>query len=127
MDIEITNPVNIKLDVIEFDEHVPSLKFSVSISVEKFGYKAEVNTHFWIECQCFDKFVSCMNCGELAILKDMNDSFELILNPVAGVLNWSCMKEDINDGISLSKGSEKLDDAAKQSILRAFNDYPKWW
>ncbi|MCW3405631.1 hypothetical protein [Escherichia coli] len=89
MDIEITNPVNIKLDVIEFDEHVPSLKFSVSISVEKFGYKAEVNTHFWIECQCFDKFVSCMNCGELAILKDMNDSFELILNPVAGVLNWS--------------------------------------
>ncbi|OKB73136.1 hypothetical protein [Escherichia coli] len=94
MDIEITNPVNIKLDVIEFDEHVPSLKFSVSISVEKFGYKAEVNTHFWIECQCFDKFVSCMNCGELAILKDMNDSFELILNPVAGVLNWSCMKED---------------------------------
>lgn len=51
MDIEITNPVNIKLDVIEFDEHVPSLKFSVSISVEKFGYKAEVNTHFWIECQ----------------------------------------------------------------------------
>ncbi|EKI34453.1 hypothetical protein EC3006_4133 [Escherichia coli 3006] len=37
------------------------------------------------------------------------------------------MKEDINDGISLSKGSEKLDDAAKQSILRAFNDYPKWW
>ncbi|EON0723546.1 hypothetical protein ACNC2Q_002317 [Escherichia coli] len=127
MDIEITNPVNIKLDVIEFDEHVPSLKFSVSISVEKFGYKAEVNTHFWIECQCFDKFVSCMNCGELAILKDMNDSFELILNPVAGVLNWSCMKEDINGSISLSKGSEKLDDAAKQSILRAFNDYPKWW
>ncbi|WP_248793316.1 hypothetical protein [Escherichia coli] len=127
MDIEITNPVNIKLDVIEFDEHVPSLKFSVSISVEKFGYKAEVNTHFWIECQCFDKFVSCMNCGELAILKDMNDSFELILNPVAGVLNWSCMKEYINGGISLSKGSEKLDDAAKQSILRAFNDYPKWW
>lgn len=49
MDIEITNPVNIKLDVIELDEHVPSLKFSVSILVEKFGYKAEVNTHFWIE------------------------------------------------------------------------------
>ncbi|MFP2409353.1 hypothetical protein ACLEVB_18340 [Enterobacter ludwigii] len=127
MDIEITNPVNIKLDVIKLDEHVPSLKFSVSISVEKFGYKAEVNAHFWIECQCFDQFVSCMNCGELAILKDVNDSFELILNPVAGVLNWSCMKEDINGGISLSKGSEKLDDAAKQSILRAFNDYPKWW
>ncbi len=77
MDIEITNPVNIKLDVIEFDEHVPSLKFSVSISVEKFGYKAEVNTHFWIECQCFDKFVSCMNCGELAILG--NDSNLLIV------------------------------------------------
>ncbi|MER1976543.1 hypothetical protein [Pseudocitrobacter faecalis] len=127
MDIEITNPVNIKLDVIELDEHVPSLKFRVSISVEKFGYKAEVNAHFWIECQCFDQFVSCMNCGKLAILKDMNDSFELVLNPVAGELNWSCMKEDINGGIAISKGSEKLDDAASQSISRAFNDYPKWW
>lgn len=127
MDIEITNPVNIKLDVIELDEHVPSLKFSVSISVEKFGYKAEVNAHFWIECQCFDQFVNCMNRGKLAIFKDMNDSFELVLNPVAGEFNWLCMKEDINGGIAISKGSEKLNDAASQSISHAFNDYPKWW
>lgn len=127
MDIEITNPIGIKLDVIELDEHVPSLKFSVIITVKKFGYKAEVSSQFWIECQCFDEFISCMKSDRLASLKDMNDSFELVLDPINGQLNWSCMKEDINGGISISKGSENLDGTARQSICNAFNDYPRWW
>lgn len=127
MDIEITNPLGIKLDVIELDEHVPSLKFSVTITVKKFGYKAEVNSQFWIECQCFDEFISCMKSGKLASLKDMNSSFELVLNPVSGHIDWLCMKEDINGSVCISKGREKLDNAARQSICSAFYDYPKWW
>ncbi|MGQ8775936.1 hypothetical protein ACUTQ5_16295 [Serratia sp. NA_112.1] len=127
MDIEISCPISITLDVIELDEHIPSMKFNVSILVKKFGYSTEVNSQLWVECQCFDEFINSIRQDNTAVLKDINGFFELLLNPAQGWLEWSCAKEDLDGYITLAKGREKLTDESKYALYRAFNDYPKWW
>lgn len=127
MDIEITSPINITLDVIEFDEHIPSLKFNLAIQVDKFSYSLSVSSQVWLECQYFDEFIDNMRSDEIAHLRDVNGCFELIVNPVLGWLEWSCAKEDLHGYTTVSKGREKLTDDAKSVIYAAFNNYPKWW
>lgn len=127
MDIEISSPINITLDVVELDEHVPSLKFSIKIQVKKFSYSSEVSSQLWIECQCFDSFIESMRMGDIAILKDMNSFFELRVNPVQGWLEWSCAKEDLEGNITSTQGKEKMTDESKHALYEAFNNYPKWW
>ncbi|UTN96107.1 MULTISPECIES: hypothetical protein [Serratia] len=127
MDIEITSPISITLDVIELDEHIPSLKFNLAIQVNKFNYSLSVASQLWLECQCFDEFIDNIRNEDVAHLKDMNGGFELILNPVLGWLEWSCAKEDLDGYVTVSKGREKLTDEAKSAIYAAFNNYPKWW
>lgn len=52
MDIEITSPINIMLDVIELDEHIPSLKFNLEIQVDKFSYSLNVNALMNLSTMC---------------------------------------------------------------------------
>ncbi|MEW5292010.1 hypothetical protein ABW286_23015 [Erwinia papayae] len=127
MDIEINKPINIILDVIDLDEHIPSMKFNVLIKVNKFSYSAEINSKLWIECAIFDEFIRNMKDDNVAILKDMNGFFELILNPTQNWLEWSCGKEDLDGYITSIKGREQLIDESKHALYEAFNDYPKWW
>ncbi len=127
MDIEISSPINITLDVVELDEHVPSLNFSITIRVKKFNYNSEINSQLWIEYQCFDEFIDSMRRSDTAVLKDMNGFFELRVNSVQGWLEWSCTREDLEGNITLAQGKEKLTDQSKRALYEAFNDYPKWW
>ena len=127
MDIEITNPINLTLDVVELDEHIPSMKFNLTVQVKKISYISMVNAQLWIECKCIDEFINNIQDGNTALLNDMNGCFELLLNPSQNMLEWSCTKEDLEGYITVSKGREKLTDEAKSAIYIAFNDYPKWW
>ncbi|EML4853718.1 hypothetical protein RS414_003629 [Morganella morganii] len=127
MDIEITTPINITLDVIEMDEHIPSINFNVIIHVNKFMYVLEINSHLWIECECIDEFIKNIKGGNIAHLKDMKGSFELILNPSLGWFEWSSSKEDLDGYITSSRGREKLTDEVKSTIYEAFISFPKWW
>jgi hypothetical protein len=127
LDIEINDPINIILDVVELDEHIPSMKVDITIRVNKFNYSSDVNSQLWIECECFDKFIDNMRRDDLALLKDMNGVFELRLNPSQGWLEWSCAKEDLDGSITSAKGREKLTDESKRALYDAFNGYPKWW
>lgn len=127
MDIEISSPINIALDVVELDEHVPSLKFSITIRVKKFSYSSEISSQLWVECQCFDDFIDSMRRGDKAVLKDMNGFFELRVNPVQGWLEWLCAREDLEGNVTSAQGKEKLTDQSQRTLYEAFNDYPKWW
>ncbi|MDU6434745.1 MAG: hypothetical protein E6556_18610 [Pantoea sp.] len=127
MDIEITNPINLTLDVVELDEHIPSMKFNLTVQVNKFSYISMVNAQLWIECKCIDEFINNIQGGNTALLNDMSGCFELLLNPSQNMLEWSCTKQDLEGYVTVSKGREKLTDEAKSAIYIAFNDYPKWW
>jgi len=127
MDIQISSPINITLDVVELDEHVPSLKFNITIQVRKFNFTSEVNSQLWIECQCFDAFIDSMRRSDTAVLKDMNGFFELRVNSIQGCLEWSCVREDLEGNVISVQGKEKLTDQSKCILYEAFNNYPKWW
>lgn len=127
MDIKINDPINIIFNAIEIDEHIPSIKFNILIKVNKFSYSAEVNSQLWIECECFDGFINNMKTDDIAVLKDMNGFFELILNPAQGWIEWSCGKEGLDGYITLIKGREKLTNESRNALYEAFNDYPRWW
>lgn len=127
MDIEIKNPINLNLDLVEFDEHIPSMKVDLTIQVKKFSYSSMVNAQLWIECKCIDDFINNLQAGNKALLNDMNGCFKLFLNPSQSLLEWSCAKEDLEGYVTVSKGQEKLTDESLDAIYTAFNDYPKWW
>ena len=127
MDIEITNPINLTLDVVELDEHIPSMRFNLTVQVKKFGYSSMINAQLWIECRYIDDFINKLQDGNTALLNDMNGCFELLLNPSQSLLEWSCAKEDLEGYVTVSKGREKLTDESLNAIYTAFNDYPKWW
>ncbi|TDB59474.1 hypothetical protein [Photorhabdus khanii] len=127
MDIEVNSPINITLDMMEVDEHLPSIKFDIMIRVKKFSYSLEANSQVWVECQVFDMFIDSIRKDNIATLSDMNGLFELKLDPVQGCLKWSCSKEDLDSYITLAKGEEKLTDELKWLLYKAFNDYPRWW
>jgi hypothetical protein len=128
VDIEIDNPIHMTLDVIELDDHLPSMKFSVHMQVEKFGgYNLNINALVWIECQSFDNFVINMRKGEVALLRDMNSNFELQIDPFRGCIEWSLLKEALDGYSTSARGCEKLTDESKRAFYDAFNNYPKWW
>ncbi|MEB6537115.1 hypothetical protein MXM51_21645 [Pantoea stewartii] len=127
MDIEITNPINLTLDVVELDEHIPSMKFNLTVQVKKFGYSSMINAQLWIECRYINDFINKLQDGNTALINDMNSCFELFLNPSQNLLEWSCAKEDLEGNVTVSKGREKLTDESLNAIYTAFNDYPKWW
>lgn len=127
MNIQFTSPIDMIFDLQEFDEHIPSLNFNVVVSVKKFNCGFHANFHAWIECKCFDEFVSELKRGGIAHLRDMNNCFELILNNDLNFLDWSFVKGDLNGFSTTLMGREKLTDDAKASICAAFSGYPKWW
>ena len=127
MDIVISNPIELMLEVIEIDEHLPSLHFDVKIRSNIFCYDCEISSKIWIECCHIDDFIASIKKEDIAILKDFNDCFELRINSIEGWLEWSCSKEDLDGCTTSSKGREKIDIESKLEIYEAFNDFPKWW
>ncbi|MFO3905230.1 hypothetical protein AAHD62_11985 [Enterobacter hormaechei] len=127
MDIEITSPVNIMLDVVELDEHIPSMKFNITIRVRKFNFTSEAQSQLWIECRCFDQFIEIMQKGETAVFKDMNGFFELRVDSIECCLGWSCAREDLEGNVASSQGKEKLTQQTMHMLYDAFNNYPRWW
>ncbi|WP_156956450.1 hypothetical protein [Stenoxybacter acetivorans] len=127
MDISISNPINISMDLLEIDKHLPSIKFDIKINVKKFGYSLVVNTQIWIECSVFDLFIEAMRKGEIARLMDINRLFELTIDVAQNRLQWFCAKENLDACITLAKGEEMLTNESRDIIYSTFNDYPRWW
>lgn len=127
MDIEISNPVRVLFDLQEADDHLPSVKFVVSLISSKFGFDLNVSMVVWIECQCFDDFVKNLGAGRMACLFDIENNFRLEIDSNAGLLEWSFGKEGLNGGNVMSSGKELLTDDARGAIYNSFSSYPKWW
>lgn len=127
MKIEISNPINVVFDVVDVDEHLPSVQFQVRIKVTKFAYDLCSTSCFWIECHVFDTFVYNMSKNECAVLKDINGLFEIIIDPKKNIMKWMMKKEDLDGNLSVAQGIEKLMPDMRSLIFNLFSSYPKWW
>jgi len=127
MKIEINKLVKIVFDVKDFDEHLPSVQFEVRIDVQKFAYNLCTESSFWFECRIFDEFIKDMQKNQCAVLKDINESFEIIIDPHKETLQWLMRKEDLEGNVSVAQGAEKLMADMRGVICHLFMAYPKWW
>ncbi|MBK0414507.1 MULTISPECIES: hypothetical protein [Chromobacterium] len=127
MDIEISNPIKMQFDLQEFDDHLPSLKFTVGLISSKFGFDLNVKTGVWIECQNFDNFVKDLGAGRRASLVDIENNFMLEIDSNSRHLDWSLKKNGLDGGEVMISGRELLTIDACSVIYNSFFNYPKWW
>jgi len=127
MDIDIVSPIGISIDVVEFDERIPLMKFIVKVFVEKFECSISVNTACWVECAAFDSFLGQLKLGGEAKFQDINKDFSLWIDVEKSRLIWSCIKRDVAGNTMGANGEEFLIEGAIDRILEAFESYPQWW
>lgn len=125
MDIEIKDPIEISMDVLEIDEHLPSMKFTIIINVRETYYSMAISSEIWVECSVFDAFVNSLKRKNKATLIDMDNLFQLVIEPTQ--LAWCCSKINLDGRLIQGLGEASLTNDIQQKILDVFEDYPKWW
>lgn len=126
MDINIDSPIKISMEVIEFDEKVPSVKFLVRVATEKFDRSVSVNMTCWMECAAFDSFILFLKSKKNASLKDMSGDFSISVDFDRSKLIWSYDRADVHGNVMRAGGDQILVDGIEKVIME-FEDFPKWW
>ena len=127
MDIYLNGPIEIALDVIEFDEHLPSIKLRVGIVAEKFDGSISVNTCCWVECAVFDLFVESLKSGKDALFHDMSNGLSVSVSAEDHKMAWFYTSTDIDSNEMRAGGNEFLADGDRERIISAFEYFPRWW
>ncbi|MEN5182063.1 hypothetical protein ABE501_20105 [Comamonas testosteroni] len=132
MDIRFESPFEFKLEILETDDHVPSLRVSVRIIIEQFLHKFQYEGAFWIECAVWDGFAQALrNPSENNIsLHDMSEHFMLsVKNTEQGILlEWKLDKPDIDGKRHINVNfSSIIDEEMVARIRQSFDDFPVWW
>src|SRR6202000_2279313 len=86
MEIEIKQPVEIKMQLIETDDRLPSMKFKVDVFIKHpTGIASYTASDIWIDCAQWDKFVTDLSklhisSHETALLKSLSEYFCIKVN-----------------------------------------------
>jgi hypothetical protein len=131
MEIKIEKPFCLCLDVVEADEHVPSMRMQVMIDVQQFGHRLEYHGNVWFDCAVWDAFVAVLNSigkGE-AKLVDMGGHFTLWLGEVSGksVISWELKKADVTGAITTAAFRSPIDEDTLAHVKEQFMQFDRWW
>jgi hypothetical protein len=133
--ISIKRPIGIKLDIIETDNYLPSIKMEVHIEMEhptgKILYQAD---DIWFECTHWDNFTATLNQiannskGE-AFLENMSSNFKvkLIRDGSSIKFNFTVQESNVSDGEASINFSSLIDDDLFNQIKSQFVEFEKWW
>ncbi|KWZ31274.1 hypothetical protein [Burkholderia anthina] len=128
MEIKIEKPFRLHLDVVEADEHVPSMRMQVVIDVQQFGHRLEYRGSAWFDCSVWDTFVSDIGGGE-AELVDMGGHFTLRLGEVSEKpeISWEMKKADVTGAIATAAFRAPIDEDALAHVKDQFMQFDRWW
>lgn len=131
MEIKIEKPFRLHLDVVETDEHVPSMRTQVVLDVHQFGHSLEYQGSVWFDCSVWDTFVAGLNGiseGE-AELVDMGGYFTLRLGVVSGkpVVSWEMKKADVTGAVATAAFRSPIDEDALAHLKNQFKQFNRWW
>ncbi|KVM72542.1 hypothetical protein [Burkholderia ubonensis] len=131
MEIKIEKPFRLRLDVVETDEHVPSMRMQVMIDVQQFGHRLEYRGNVWIDCSAWDTFVAGLNAiGEgKAELVDMGGHFTLWLEVVSekSTISWEMRKADITGAVAAAAFCSPIDEDTLAHLKNQFAQFDRWW
>jgi hypothetical protein len=132
MRIEFEQPLSLALEVIETDEHVPSMRVNVQTVVMQFQNTSKYEGTFWIECTTWDSFVKSLHglIEEAVVLRDISGCFVITLQKIDGCLmfTWEFAKTDVggNRQVKITFTSA-IDDDVLSKIRNEFFEFPAWW
>ena len=132
MKIEIKQPIALCLEVVETDDHVPSMCVQVEIVVAQFQHTCRYDGSFWIECANWDSFVQSLRAPteEGVALRDMNECFLLAIQKIDGCLSLvlEFAKSDVGGSRQMKFAfTSAIDDDALAKIKDEFLEFPAWW
>ncbi|WP_316894270.1 hypothetical protein [Ralstonia mannitolilytica] len=131
MEINIEKPFRLHLDVVETDEHVPSMRAQVIIEVRQFGHSLEYRGSLWFDCAVWDAFSERLNSigEEQAVLVDMGNHFALRLNAIDGQpkIVWEMKKVDVTGGIATATFQSPIDEDTLAHVKNQFMHFVRWW
>jgi hypothetical protein len=133
MKIEIEQPIALRLEVVETDAHVPSMRVSAKIVVTQFQHVFTYDGTFWIECASWDVFTQSLLAplSEEIALSDMSGYFMLVLRKTNDGLSliWKYAKADVgSNGRRLEIAfTSAIDDDMLAKIRDEFREFPVWW
>jgi hypothetical protein len=133
MKIEIEQPIALRLEVIETDDHVPSMRVNAKIVVTQFQHVFSYDGTFWIECASWDVFTQSLlsPLSEEIVLRDISGYFTLSLCKTDDglLLIWKYAKADISNNCRRLEMAftSAIDDDMLAKIRDEFREFPVWW
>ena len=132
MKIEFEQPIGLLLEVIETDEHVPSMRVNVRIVVAQFQHTSKYEGTFWIECPTWDNFVKSLHgpFEDAVALRDISGCFVIALQKIDGHLTftWGFAKADVGGNRQMKiTFTSAIDDDVLSRIRNEFLEFPAWW
>lgn len=133
LEIKIEQPFGLRMEVVETDDRVPSMRIEAKILIEQFQHTLSYRGLFWIECAAWSRFVNGLHDvgAKPAVLNDMSDYFSLKVseNPSGKMtLSWEFRKSDVGGcKQAMAAFSSAIDDAMLSRMLEEFAEFPAWW
>lgn len=132
MKIEFEQPLSLALEVIETDQHIPSMRVNVKVVVAQFQNISKYEGTFWIECMIWDGFVKSLHgpFEEAVALRDINGCFLISLQKIDKHLNfvWEFAKTDVRGDRQMKIAfTSAIDDEVLSRIRSEFLECPVWW
>ncbi|OCG59654.1 hypothetical protein A9G41_08925 [Gilliamella sp. Nev5-1] len=130
MSINIEKPMKISFDEVEFDEHVPSIKFIFIANIEQFSNSLNYSGEIWISCLIWDNFVNdLVTLKKTATLYDMNEMFSIKIEKDEKNIkySWSVTRQGIFKDIVQSSYQTIISEDTLNYVKSQFTNYPKWW
>jgi len=126
MDIRIAPKTKISISELALDEHVPSVNVAIEIEARADIFSL-IRFDCWFECSLIDSFFSAIKQGKKAFLSDFDESFLISID--GNTVTWRYIKKNISktDSYFFFEGSEAMLENAREKIIEALGNYPKWW
>lgn len=120
IDIKLQNDLRLKIDIIEYDEVLPSIKINIDIKTQSLKGGFDINFNFWSRCEDFDRFIA----EDLEFIKDLIDNKRICFTNdslvVAPIFSNPNIKFDCVVEI-------KIDEESKGILRNKFLDFDRWW
>ena len=133
LEIRFEQPFDFRMEVVETDDHVPSMRVDTKIVIPQFQHALSYQGTFWLECSTWTSFLDALS-GDLsnqpAVLQDSNAYFMLKIwvDKRVRTLLWEFKKADVGGGRSvIATFSAAIDDSVLARIMTEFAEFPAWW
>jgi hypothetical protein len=131
MSMSIDRPFQMRIEMIEADDHIPSMKIQTSVEVRQFGQLLRYDSAVWFDCASWDSFIKKLSINPLnmAELEDMGRHFHLKIEATDGAakIHWNATRTTPLGAKCAAFFEAPIDSDTLAHIRQRFSEFPHWW